>query len=85
MHLTMSQIDMPGHTYEGVKDLPGDLVACQNVYPNWVDVANEPPSGQLKLGNDAVDKYVFGLIEQTAKLFPSPRFSHGGDEVVSLG
>ena len=54
---------MPGHTYEGVKDLPGDLVACQNIFPDWSTDANEPPSGQLKLGNDA-----FAIIAKLLKM-----------------
>ncbi|KDN42718.1 glycoside hydrolase family 20 protein [Tilletiaria anomala UBC 951] len=74
------EIDMPGHEYMGVSSMPGDLVACGNQLP-WTAVANEPPSGQLRLGQNTTDKFVAGVIEQTAAIFPGKYFSTGGDEI----
>lgn len=43
--------------------------------------ANEPPSGQLALNNSDVNEYVTELISQVTKMFDSPYFGTGGDEI----
>ncbi|CEH12941.1 glycoside hydrolase family 20 protein [Ceraceosorus bombacis] len=74
------EIDMPGHTYEGVLQYKPELVACPNKH-DWAFWANEPPSGQLALNNSAVNAYVKELIQETSKLLAGPYFGHGNDEV----
>ncbi|PWN28350.1 beta-hexosaminidase [Jaminaea rosea] len=74
------EIDMPGHTYQGVVQYDPSLIECPNK-PDWNNWANEPPSGQLSLTNPKAKQYATDVIEATAKLFPSSYFSTGTDEV----
>lgn len=74
------EIDMPGHNYEGVAQYDKSLLACPNKHP-WQVVSNEPPSGQLKIGEPEVDAYVKKLLTATLKLLPGQYFSTGNDEV----
>ncbi len=78
------EIDMPGHIYAGARAFtgtPDELLVCPDHQPDWWNWSNEPPSGQIKLGNAAADAYIQGLLNATATIFPGPLFSHGGDEV----
>lgn len=74
------EIDMPGHTYAGVKELDSSLLSCPNKSP-WAVYGNEPPSGQLDLRNSKVHEYVGKLLTAVLKMFPSPYVSTGNDEV----
>ncbi|CAO1637499.1 unnamed protein product [Parajaminaea phylloscopi] len=74
------EIDMPGHTYAGVKDYDPELVVCPNK-ADWVNWANEPPSGELNLRSPKTKAYVKDLIDATSNLFPGPYFGTGNDEV----
>ncbi|KAN0060463.1 Glucosamine-6-phosphate isomerase (Glucosamine-6-phosphate deaminase) (GNPDA) (GlcN6P deaminase) [Thecaphora frezii] len=82
------EIDMPAHLSAGVGSL-GDkkLVACADE-ENWLNVAAEPPSGQLNLRPDntstgvapEIEKFVRAVLSRVATLTPSPYLSSGGDE-----
>lgn len=41
----------------------------------------EPPAGQLRLASPATANFTAGLLSAAAKLFASPLFSTGGDEL----
>ncbi|KAL8636321.1 MAG: hypothetical protein Q9228_006272, partial [Teloschistes exilis] len=76
------EIDMPGHTSSIHWAYP-DLITAYNIQPNWVEYANEPPSGSLKLNSSAVYDFLHSLWED---LLPraatySAYFHTGGDEL----
>lgn len=75
------EIDMPGHTYAGVKDYDASLLVCPNKV-DWQNWSNEPPSGQLNIKDKKkVYDYVTKVLTATAHLFPGTYFSTGNDEV----
>ncbi|CAO1631360.1 unnamed protein product [Sympodiomycopsis kandeliae] len=74
------EIDMPGHTLEGIFQYDKDLLECPDRHP-WQIYGNEPPTGQLKIGSSKVDEYIKKLLTATLKLLPGPYFSTGNDEV----
>ena len=76
------EIDMPGHTNSISYSHP-ELIAASNIQPNWPTYANQPPSGQLKLNNPQVNKFIASIL---ADVLPrtgsaSNYFHSGGDEV----
>ncbi|KAI0298150.1 N-acetylhexosaminidase [Multifurca ochricompacta] len=73
------EIDTPGHTSVISKAHP-EHIACAEAKP-WSTYANEPPAGQLRLASSATTNFTVGLLSAVAKLFPSPLFSTGGDEI----
>ncbi|KAI9597573.1 glycoside hydrolase family 20 protein [Syncephalis fuscata] len=74
------EFDTPGHTYAWGLAYP-DLIVCPNQQPNWMDVAAEPPSGQLDPTKPESLKLVSTLLKEQAKWFPDPFVHIGGDEV----
>ncbi|KAI0321327.1 N-acetylhexosaminidase [Amylostereum chailletii] len=72
------KIDTPGHTAIISESHP-EHVACPQSTP-WATFAEEPPAGQLRLTPPTVN-FTAGLLSKIAKMFPSPLFSAGGDEV----
>ena len=43
--------------------------------------SSEPISGQLRFASASTTNFTAGLVEETAKMFPSSLFSTGGDEL----
>jgi len=76
------EIDMPGHTSAIAFSHP-DLIAAFNVQPDWSTVANEPPSGSLKLNSSAVYSFLETLWDDLLpRVSPYSSYFHtGGDEV----
>ena len=75
------EIDTPGHTSAVGLAYP-DLITAFNQQP-WQNYSAEPPSGQLKLNDDAVTTFITTLFND---LLPrsapySPLFHTGGDEL----
>ncbi|GAA5956082.1 hypothetical protein JCM21900_002589, partial [Sporobolomyces salmonicolor] len=71
--------DMPGHT-ASIKYSYPDYIACFESSP-WATYANEPPAGQLRLGDDAVLEFSKTLVKSVSGMFDSKYFSTGGDEI----
>jgi hexosaminidase len=76
------EIDMPGHTNSISYSHP-DLIAASNIQPNWPMYANQPPSGQLKLNNSDVKKFMGSILDDVLPRTggASNYFHSGGDEV----
>ncbi|KAI5838376.1 glycoside hydrolase superfamily [Morchella snyderi] len=76
------EIDMPGHTSAIAEAYP-ELIAGWNIQPNWDRYAAQPPSGSLKLNNEAVRKFLTTLFgDLLPRLRDHTRYFHtGGDEV----
>ncbi|SCZ90115.1 BZ3500_MvSof-1268-A1-R1_Chr1-3g01786 [Microbotryum saponariae] len=72
------EIDMPGHT-ASIADAYPQYVACAN--QDWTKYANEPPTGQLKLGDAETRKFASAVVKDASSLMKSPYFSIGGDEI----
>lgn len=75
------EIDTPGHwgiTYEAYPD----VVAAWGATP-WQDYCAEPPCGQLKINNPAVDPFLDTLMDDVLpRTEPYSSYHHtGGDEV----
>ncbi|GAA5866405.1 hypothetical protein JCM1840_001305 [Sporobolomyces johnsonii] len=73
------EIDMPGHTASVQYSHP-DYIACFEASP-WATYANEPPSGQLRLGDEAVLEFSKTLVKSATAMLDSKYFSTGGDEI----
>ncbi|SCV68294.1 BQ2448_415 [Microbotryum intermedium] len=72
------EIDMPGHT-ASIADSHPQYVACAN--HDWTKYANEPPTGQLKLGDANTRRFASAVVKDASSLMSSPYFSIGGDEI----
>jgi hexosaminidase len=75
------EIDSPGHTASIYWSHP-DLIAAYNEQP-WSTFANEPPSGQLKLNNQAAASFfkkIYSDLLPRVKPY-TDRFHTGGDEL----
>ncbi|BGP12495.1 Glucosamine-6-phosphate isomerase (Glucosamine-6-phosphate deaminase) (GNPDA) (GlcN6P deaminase) [Rhodosporidiobolus nylandii] len=75
----MLEIDMPGHTASVSPAFP-DYIACPAASP-WATYANEPPTGQLRLGDDASLDFAKQVVQSVTSMARGPYFSTGGDEV----
>lgn len=73
------EIDTPGHT-SVIHNAHPEHIACFEASP-WIQFANEPPAGQLRLASAATANFTASLLSAASKLFPSKFFSTGGDEV----
>ncbi|KAI0793019.1 N-acetylhexosaminidase [Irpex lacteus] len=73
------EIDTPGHT-ASIHESHPEHVACYDSSP-WMTFANEPIAGQLRFASAATTNFTAGLLDATAKLFPSSLISTGGDEL----
>lgn len=78
------EIDMPGHTASIYHSHP-ELIAAYNVRPDWMSVAAEPPSGNMKLNSTAVQSFTQTLLKSVLEMslpltyyYP---FHTGGDEI----
>ena len=76
------ETDMPGHTASIWFGYP-DLITAFNVQPAWATYSAEPPTGQLKLNNTAVTKFLTALWNDLLpRVSPYTSYFHtGGDEV----
>jgi hexosaminidase len=76
------EIDLPGHTQSIAYSHP-ELIVAANIQPNWYDYANQPPSGQLKLNNTHVTKFVRRVLRDVLPRTgcASEYFHSGGDEI----
>ena len=75
------EIDSPGHTASIAYAYP-DLIAAFNKQP-WVFYGNEPPTGQLKLNDSAVNSFMNTLYgDLLPRVAPYSNYFHtGGDEL----
>ncbi|KDE09594.1 hypothetical protein MVLG_00002 [Microbotryum lychnidis-dioicae p1A1 Lamole] len=72
------EIDMPGHTASIAEAYP-QYIACPN--QDWTKYANEPPTGQLKLGDAETRRFASAVVKDASSVMKSPYFSVGGDEI----
>ncbi|KAM0747515.1 glycoside hydrolase family 20 protein [Meredithblackwellia eburnea MCA 4105] len=73
------EVDMPGHTSIIGEAYP-EYISCKEATP-WATFANEPPAGQLRLGDAEVLSFAENLTSTVASLTTGPYFSTGGDEI----
>lgn len=79
------EVDMPGHSSSGWKQVDPDIVACENSWwsnDNWpLHTAVEPNPGQLEILNDKTYEVVGKVYNELAGLFTDNFFHTGGDEL----
>lgn len=77
------EIDVPGHTGSIHHSFP-DLIVAYNQQP-WEEWAAQPPAGQLKLNDPAVDQFLKTLLNDILpRTAPFSDFYHvGGDEIIT--
>lgn len=66
------EVDMPGHTASVAEAYP-EFVACWKG-ENWTKLGNEPPSGQLKLGDLGVQGFSEEVVRSATGMMDSPYF-----------
>ncbi|KAL8283200.1 hypothetical protein RQP46_005978 [Phenoliferia psychrophenolica] len=77
----MLEVDVPGHTASVAEAYP-EMVVCAFL-ESWTGFGNEPPTGQLKLGDPVVQTFAEDVSTFAAGLVGSRYFSTGGDEINS--
>lgn len=81
----MPEIDMPGHSRAGWKQISEDLLACQDSWWSndvWSEhTAVEPPPGQLDVLNEDIYPIVANIYDELSKLFTENLFHVGADEL----
>ncbi len=79
------EIDMPGHSSAGWKEIDPDIIACEDSWwsnDNWpLHTAVEPNPGQLELMNPKTYEVVENVYNELSPLFPEHFFHVGGDEL----
>lgn len=79
------EIDMPGHSESGWKQVDPSIIACGNSWwsnDNWpLHTAVEPNPGQLEILNDKTYKVVEKVYNELSGLFTDNFFHVGGDEL----
>ena len=79
------EIDMPGHSSAGWKQVDPDIVACENSWwsnDNWpLHTAVEPNPGQLEILSDKTYEVVEKVYTELSGLFEDDFFHVGGDEL----
>lgn len=82
------EIDMPGHSRAGWKQIDPNIVACGNSWwsnDNYaLHTAVEPPPGQLDILNDKTYDVVEGVYNEISGLFLDNVFHVGADELQAL-
>ncbi|KAL2009619.1 hypothetical protein VTN00DRAFT_5426 [Thermoascus crustaceus] len=79
------EIDMPGHSAAGWKQVDPDIVACANSW--WSNdvfefhTAVEPPPGQLDIIYSKTYDVVKAVYDELSGIFPDNWFHVGGDEI----
>ncbi|WEW58348.1 woronin body major protein [Emydomyces testavorans] len=79
------EIDMPGHSASGWKQIDPDVVACEDSW--WSNdvwekhTAVEPNPGQLDIANDKTYELVEKVYNDISALFTDDWFHVGGDEL----
>ncbi|GAO16618.1 uncharacterized protein UV8b_01484 [Ustilaginoidea virens] len=81
----MPEIDMPGHSSSGWKQIDKDIVTCQDSWwsnDDWpLHTAVEPNPGQLDVLNPKTYTVVQNVYAELSKKFPENFFHVGGDEL----
>ncbi|KAG4419006.1 woronin body major protein [Cadophora malorum] len=79
------EIDMPGHSASGWKQIDPAIVACEDSWwsnDNWpLHTAVEPNPGQLEILNPDTYKAVSKVYNELSSMFSDNFFHVGGDEV----
>lgn len=75
------EMDMPGHSAAGWKQIDPSLVICGSSH--WQDIALEPVPGQLDVLNDATYTALKNVYDDVSSLFPDNVFHVGLDELQS--
>jgi hexosaminidase len=79
------EVDMPGHSSSGWKQVDPDIVACENswwsndVWP--LHTAVEPNPGQLEILNPKTYEVVGKVYNELSSIFTDNMFHVGGDEI----
>lgn len=73
------EVDMPGHSRAGWRQVNASLVSCGDAF--WADVAVEPVGGQLDIANPAIYPVVAQVYAELSGLFPDFVFHVGADEL----
>lgn len=79
------EIDMPGHSASGWKQIDPDIVACEDSWwsnDDWPKhTAVQPNPGQLDIANDKTYEVVEKVYNDLSSLFTDNWFHVGGDEL----
>lgn len=77
------EIDMPGHSRAGWRQVNKNIVACGNTYWSNEEIATalEPPAGQLDILNDKTYEVVENVFDEVSGLFLDDVFHVGADEL----
>ena len=79
------EVDMPGHSSAGWKQVDPDIVACENSWwsnDNWpLHTAVEPNPGQLEILNPKTYDAVKKVYNELSGVFSDDFFHVGGDEL----
>lgn len=79
------EVDMPGHSASGWKQMDKDIVTCENSWwsnDNWpLHTAVQPNPGQLDVLNPATYAAVQRVYAELSRRFPDSFFHVGGDEL----
>jgi hexosaminidase len=79
------EVDTPGHSSSGWKQVDPDIVACQNSWwsnDNWpLHTAVEPNPGQLDIVYNKTYKVVEKVYNELSGIFTDNFFHVGGDEI----
>ncbi|GAB0136924.1 woronin body major protein [Epichloe bromicola] len=81
----LPEIDMPGHSASGWKQIDGDIVTCENSWwsnDDWPHhTAVQPNPGQLDVMNPKTYEVVEKVYSELSKRFADNFFHVGGDEL----
>jgi hexosaminidase len=77
------ELDLPGHSYSGWRQINKDIVSCGDYDGPWSDVAGQPNPGQLDIANDATYTALKDVYDDVSEMFPDQFFHVGGDELHS--
>ncbi|KAH8879792.1 N-acetylglucosaminidase [Thozetella sp. PMI_491] len=79
------EVDMPGHSSSGWKQIDEEIVTCQDSWwsnDNWpLHTAVQPNPGQLDILNNKTYEVVANVYSELSKKFPDQLFHVGGDEL----
>ncbi len=73
------ELDTPGHSSSGWKQIDPDLITCSEAW--WNDVAVEPGPGQLEILNPNLYKILKIIYDELSSLFIDDFFHVGFDEL----
>lgn len=75
------ELDLPGHSNSGWRQINKDIVACGDYDGPWIDVAGEPNPGQLDISKGATYTALKHVYDDISSMFADNFFHVGGDEL----